>query len=330
MRGGLAVTVALIGVVLAASTGNHRRFRGPARFAWTSAHARGALSSRAFAAGTVCAVGTLGILIPPSIMLVLMADRLALSVGDLFLGAVCSRDSCWLRSMSLSLIRLAGSCRPEVAPAPESSRGPSMPPCVFSVFRDIVPAATLIFAVLGSIFFGIATPTEASGVGAHWAHSCWPMVRRTRRTEPVLQRRLSRDHAHDGLPVRHLRRRLGLRPRVARSRGRRAHRKSASRTSLRARAASCISILSHDVPAGVFPGLDRDHVHRPAPGRSRRRGPRLRPRVVHRALRRMSPNLVSHAARRLSRSSTSRAWRLPKSMSQTLYRGNPPLRRDCS
>ncbi len=165
MRGGLAVTVALIGVVLAASTG----IIGASVVLLALLGLPPMLEARyspSFAAGTVCAVGTLGILIPPSIMLVLMADRLAISVGDLFLGAVI--PGLLLASLYIAFLVIWPALRPEVAPAPEEAEAVDLS-LVLSVFRDIVPAATLIFAVLGSIFFGIATPTEASGVGAFGA-----------------------------------------------------------------------------------------------------------------------------------------------------------------
>jgi tripartite ATP-independent transporter DctM subunit len=165
MRGGLAVTVALIGVVLAASTG----IIGASVVLLALLGLPPMLEARyapSFAAGTVCAVGTLGILIPPSIMLVLMADRLAISVGDLFLGAVI--PGLLLASLYIAFLVIWPALRPEVAPAPESAEPVDLS-LVLSVFRDIVPAAALIFAVLGSIFFGIATPTEASGVGAFGA-----------------------------------------------------------------------------------------------------------------------------------------------------------------
>ncbi|MFP6781254.1 MAG: TRAP transporter large permease subunit, partial [Gammaproteobacteria bacterium] len=87
LRGGLAVTVALIGLLLAASTG----IIGASVVLLALLGLPVMLDNgydKALASGTVCAVGTLGILIPPSIMLVLMADRMSMSVGDLFLGAV--------------------------------------------------------------------------------------------------------------------------------------------------------------------------------------------------------------------------------------------------
>lgn len=165
LRGGLAVTVALIGVVLAASTG----IIGASVVLLALLGLPPMLEARyapTYAAGTVCAVGTLGILIPPSIMLVLMADRLAMSVGDLFLGAI--GPGLLLAALYLVYLVAWPALRPEVAPAPADAE-PLALSLVLSVLRDIVPAAALIFAVLGSIFLGIATPTEASGVGAFGA-----------------------------------------------------------------------------------------------------------------------------------------------------------------
>jgi tripartite ATP-independent transporter DctM subunit len=116
-----------------------------------------------FATGTICAVGTLGILIPPSIMLVLMADRLALSVGDLYLGAVV--PGLLLAALYIVYLLILPALRPEIAPASDRPEVVDFE-LVLAVLRKIVPTSLLIFAVLGSTFFGIATPTEASGVGA--------------------------------------------------------------------------------------------------------------------------------------------------------------------
>ena len=165
MRGGLAVTVALIGVVLAASTG----IIGASVVLLALLGLPPMLEARyapTYAAGTVCAIGTLGILIPPSIMLVLMADRLAISVGDLFLGALF--PGLLLASLYVAYLVLWPLFRPEVAPAPEAAEPVDLS-IALAVLRDVIPAAGLIMAVLGSIFFGVATPTEASGVGAFGA-----------------------------------------------------------------------------------------------------------------------------------------------------------------
>jgi tripartite ATP-independent transporter DctM subunit len=165
VRGGLAVTVALIGILLAATTG----IVG-ASVVLLAMLGLPIMLERDYrpelAAGTVASVGTLGILIPPSIMLVMMADRLAMSVGDLFLGAML--PGLLLGSLYVAYLLGYAGLRPDVAPLPDDA-----PPVDMTVFLDVLrsalPATALILAVLGSIFFGIATPTEASGVGAFGA-----------------------------------------------------------------------------------------------------------------------------------------------------------------
>lgn len=161
VRGGLAVTVTVIGVLLAATTG----IIGAsvvllALLGLPVMLAQG--YDRRLASGTVCAVGTLGILMPPSIMLILMADRMAMSVGDLFLGAVF--PGMLLGGLYIGYLLLHGLLRPEAAPA--TGREPIDWRVIVGLCRAIAPPAVLIVAVLGSIFFGVATPTEASGVGA--------------------------------------------------------------------------------------------------------------------------------------------------------------------
>jgi tripartite ATP-independent transporter DctM subunit len=162
VRGGLAITVALIGIILAASTG----------IIGASVVLLGLLSvptmlkqgyDKPLAVGTVCGSGTLGILIPPSIMLVIMADQLGLSVGDLFMGAVF--PGVILGAMYIGFILIYCYLKPDVAPLP-AERRPISFGVVWDVFKTILPTAGLIFAVLGSIFAGVTTPTEASGVGA--------------------------------------------------------------------------------------------------------------------------------------------------------------------
>ena len=166
--GGLALGVTFLGVILAASTG----------IIGASVVLLGTLALPAMlrdryqpelAVGTVASAGCLGILLPPSIMLVLMADRMQLSVGDLFLAAVF--PGLVLAGLYTSYIALIAFARPHLAPripahlrTAETDARP-----LFSLFRDLVPPLGLVFAVLGSIFFGIVSPSEAAGVGAFGA-----------------------------------------------------------------------------------------------------------------------------------------------------------------
>ena len=162
VRGGLAITVTLIGIVLAASTG----------IVGASVVLLGVLSlptmmqnkySKTLATGTIAASGTLGILIPPSIMLVIMADQMALSVGDLFMAAMI--PGVLLGALYLGYIFLVAQLNRDAAPVPEGATRPDWD-AVIEVMKAVVPPLGLILAVLGSIFAGITTPTEASGVGA--------------------------------------------------------------------------------------------------------------------------------------------------------------------
>jgi len=162
VRGGLAVTVTVIGVVLAASTG----------IIGASVVLLGVMSlpvmlqqryHRPLALGTVAAAGCLGILIPPSIMLVIMGDQLGLSVGDLFMGAVF--PGLILGLLYTLYILGYGLLRPAHAPLPETS-GDGGWSTAREALWSVLPPAGLILAVLGSIFAGIATVTEASGIGA--------------------------------------------------------------------------------------------------------------------------------------------------------------------
>ena len=165
VRGGLALSVTLIGVLLAASTG----------IIGASVVLLGILSLPAMlnqgyrkelAVGTVCGAGTLGILIPPSIMLIIMADQIQLSVGALFMGAVI--PGLILATLYGTYILVYALFNPDAAPLPENQSELNG-----SVIRElalaIIPAMLLIILVLGSIFFGVATPTEASGLGAFGA-----------------------------------------------------------------------------------------------------------------------------------------------------------------
>ena len=162
LRGGLALSVTFIGVLLAATTGIIGASVVLLALLGLPIMLKQGYDKR-LASGTVCAVGTLGILIPPSIMLVLMADRMAMSVGDLFLGALF--PGLMLAFLYSLYIVMRGFLDPESAPAAPQDKNFDAT-ALWQLIVAIIPPAGLILAVLGSIFLGIATPTEAAGVGA--------------------------------------------------------------------------------------------------------------------------------------------------------------------
>ena len=162
LRGGLSLTVMLIGIILAASTG----------VIGASVTLLGVMAlpammkqdySKPIATGTIASAGTLGILIPPSIMLVIMSDQLAISLGDLFMGALF--PGLILGGLYIVFIVIFGLISPASMPAPEKTDEIGWT-VVKEVLKAVVPPMFLILLVLGSIFGGIATPTEASGLGA--------------------------------------------------------------------------------------------------------------------------------------------------------------------
>ncbi|MFT6352559.1 MAG: tripartite ATP-independent transporter DctM subunit [Neptuniibacter pectenicola] len=165
VHGGLAITITAIGIILAASTG----IIG-ASVVLLAVMSLPAMTKQGYnmplALGTIASAGTLGILIPPSIMLVIMADQLGLSVGDLFMGAVF--PGLMLGMLYIIYILIRGKLKPEDLPVPDDAK-PVTAAIVFNVLKDVLPTVALIVVVLGSIFAGIATPTEASGVGAFGA-----------------------------------------------------------------------------------------------------------------------------------------------------------------
>ncbi len=176
LRGGLGVSVVVVGMLLAASTG----------IVGATVVTMGLMSlptmlrhgyQPALAAGTICATGTLGQIIPPSIALVLLGDILSsayqraqldsgainlstVSVGDLFVGAII--PGLLLVLMYIGYLLLVSRVKPHFAPPAENISSYSLR----RILSGLLPPITLIVAVLGSIFSGAATPTEAAGVGA--------------------------------------------------------------------------------------------------------------------------------------------------------------------
>jgi tripartite ATP-independent transporter DctM subunit len=180
LHGGLAISVTLVGMLLAASTG----------IVGATVVTMGLLSlpsmlkrgyDAGIATGTICASGTLGRLIPPSIILILLGDVLSaayqqaqlrqgifatdtVSVGDLFIGAII--PGLLLVGMYLAYLMLMARLRPSGMPAAIQEDEAIPADLIQRVLRALLPPLLLILAVLGSIIGGLATPTEAASVGA--------------------------------------------------------------------------------------------------------------------------------------------------------------------
>ena len=162
VRGGVAVSTVLVGALLAASTG----------VVGASVVAMGVISlpvmlkygySKKLATGTICAAGTLGQIIPPSIVLIILGDVFQQPVGDLFQAAI--GPGLLLVGLYIIYILILAFIKKDVAPPlpPQAgSRAGNLKRALFAIF----PPLTLIILVLGSIFAGIATPTESASVGS--------------------------------------------------------------------------------------------------------------------------------------------------------------------
>ncbi len=162
--GGLALSVTLMGTIMAATTG----IIG-ASVVMMTLMALPVMQERGYnlplATGTIAASGTLGILIPPSIMLVIMADLMSIPVGTVFIAAIV--PGLLLSALYCVYIFVICHLRPKLAPPLPDEIGPDSPgEYLTMLLRSFVPPVLLIVVVLGSIFGGIATPTEAAGVGA--------------------------------------------------------------------------------------------------------------------------------------------------------------------
>ena len=158
VRGGLAVSVVLVGAMLAASTGIVS-----ASVVMMSVIALPLMLKagydKSLASGTVAASGTLGQIIPPSIILIILGDVMSVSVGELFMGAVL--PGLVLVGLYIAYILIQAYFKPEIAPIPLDIKDVTFKEAVIS----IVPPLLLMISVLGSIFAGVASPTESAAFG---------------------------------------------------------------------------------------------------------------------------------------------------------------------
>ncbi|MDX1809408.1 MAG: TRAP transporter large permease subunit [Sulfurospirillaceae bacterium] len=163
VRGGLAVSTVLIGALLAASTG----------VVGASVVAMGVISlpvmlkygySKKLSTGTICAAGTLGQIIPPSIVLIVLGDVFQLPVGDLFRLAFF--PGLVLVGVYIIYILIVAFLDKSAAPAIEFDDSMTKTQNVKKALLAIIPPLVLIVMVLGSIFAGVATPTESASVGS--------------------------------------------------------------------------------------------------------------------------------------------------------------------
>ena len=167
LPGGLALAVVLLGTIMAATTG----IVGASVVMLTLIALPVMLErgySKELSLGTIAASGTLGILIPPSIMLVIMGDLMQISVGTLFAAAII--PGLIMSGVYVIYIMILAAVKPELAPPLGAHEGPQTSAELWKmVLVTFAPPAFLIFLVLGSIFGGWATPTEAGGVGCFGA-----------------------------------------------------------------------------------------------------------------------------------------------------------------
>ena len=166
LRGGLAYAVIFVGALLAATTG----------VVAASVIAMGLISlpimlrygyDRRLATGVIAASGTLAQIMPPSLVLIVLADQLGRSVGDMYAGALRARPDAGRPVSSLYvLLRDAVQARTRAGPAARGAHPARLQRCCVRVLVALMPPLVLIFLVLGTIFLGIATPTEGGAMGA--------------------------------------------------------------------------------------------------------------------------------------------------------------------
>ena len=183
IRGGLAYAVVFVGALLAATTG----------VVAASVLAMGLISlpvmmrygySNRLSTGVIAASGTLAQIIPPSLVLIVLADQMGASVGDFYEGALI--PGLTLAGCYAVWVFIVSIVRPHAAPGcPPESRTLFGGKLVLKVFTSMIPPLVLIFLVLGTIFIGVATPTEGGAMGATGAivmalakrRLSWPLLK---------------------------------------------------------------------------------------------------------------------------------------------------------
>jgi tripartite ATP-independent transporter DctM subunit len=165
IKGGLAVSVIFVGALMGASTGIVGATVVTMGLLSVPTMLRNGYDKR-LTTGTVAASGTLGQIIPPSIVLVLLGEIMNVSVGELFLAAII--PGFILVGLYMLYILIIAQIKPEWAPPIDQKILDAMTPrqLLGKVFKALIPPLALMIAVLGSIFAGIASPTEAASVGA--------------------------------------------------------------------------------------------------------------------------------------------------------------------
>jgi tripartite ATP-independent transporter DctM subunit len=188
LPGGLAVAVVLVGAILGAITGTVAASVITMAMISLPVMQRYGYNMR-MATGVIAASGTIAQLIPPSLVLVVLADQLSKSVGDMYKGAI--GPSIIQISVFLIFIAIMAFLRPNsMPPLPKEARGELGVKLFLTIIKGMVPSAILMFLVLGTIFLGLATPTEAGAMGVVGAilialvnrRLTWPLLRESMET----------------------------------------------------------------------------------------------------------------------------------------------------
>jgi hypothetical protein len=305
VRGGLGISVVVVGMFLAASTG----------IVGATVVTMGLLSlpsmlrsgySPSLAAGTICATGTLGQIIPPSIVLVMLGDILSnayqqaqlkmhvlnpktISVGDLFVGALV--PGLVLIGLYILYLMVMARLKPESAPPSNLE-----PIGAVQVLRGLAPPLLLISVVLGSIMAGVATPTEAAGIGAIGA-----LLLAYAKGQMNLARLRDTVQEHPGSDLHGVHdtdRGCGIFAGVSRVWRRRADTRVLQHAAGRHRHRHAGGDAA-DLPAGLYPRFYRDHVRRRAHRRPYPVGHGRRSHLARHHDRSQPADLVSHPAVRI-------------------------------